>query len=165
MTKDQVITLFGYNDWANRRILECAARLADEQYFAEVGLAQGFGHASLHATLFHILRAAHGWRQGLQEGRQGEGLQPEQYPDLAAIRAGMEAESAAMQVYLGGLSDDQLAAPLQLIDRRGRVRDLLLWRVLVHLLYHGMQHRSEAAAMLTSFSQSPGDLDFIFYRG
>jgi uncharacterized damage-inducible protein DinB len=31
------------------------------------------------------------------------------------------------------------------------------------LLIHSIQHRSEAAAMLTDFGRSPGDIDYIFF--
>jgi uncharacterized damage-inducible protein DinB len=34
---------------------------------------------------------------------------------------------------------------------------------MIHVMNHGTQHRSEAAAILTSFNQSPGDLDFTMY--
>jgi uncharacterized damage-inducible protein DinB len=34
---------------------------------------------------------------------------------------------------------------------------------LTHLVIHGQQHRTECAAMLTNFEQSPGDIDFIYY--
>jgi uncharacterized damage-inducible protein DinB len=38
-----------------------------------------------------------------------------------------------------------------------------VWQILVHILYHSAQHRSEMAEMLTRYGQSPGDLDFVFY--
>jgi uncharacterized damage-inducible protein DinB len=34
---------------------------------------------------------------------------------------------------------------------------------MAHLVNHGTQHRSEAAAMLTEYGYSPGDIDFIIY--
>ncbi len=39
----------------------------------------------------------------------------------------------------------------------------MLWQLMLHLINHGTQHRSEAAALLTGYGQSPGDLDLILY--
>ena len=41
---------------------------------------------------------------------------------------------------------------------------LPLWRLLTHLAIHGVQHRSEAAAMMTALGQSPGNLDLFFFQ-
>jgi uncharacterized damage-inducible protein DinB len=38
-----------------------------------------------------------------------------------------------------------------------------LWQAMAHLVNHGTQHKTEAAAMLTDFGQSPGDIDMILY--
>jgi uncharacterized damage-inducible protein DinB len=38
-----------------------------------------------------------------------------------------------------------------------------LWQMMLHVANHGTQHRSEAAAMLTSFGHSPGNLDLLFH--
>jgi hypothetical protein len=45
----------------------------------------------------------------------------------------------------------------------GKSRSRILWHIMIHVMNHGTQHRSEAAAILTSFNQSPGDLDFTMY--
>lgn len=42
-------------------------------------------------------------------------------------------------------------------------RERLLWHCLLHVVNHGTQHRSEAAAILTGYGRSPGDLDFTAF--
>jgi uncharacterized damage-inducible protein DinB len=34
---------------------------------------------------------------------------------------------------------------------------------MMHVLFHGAQHRSEAAEMTTAYGFSPGDLDFFVF--
>jgi uncharacterized damage-inducible protein DinB len=63
-------------------------------------------------------------------------------------------EEAAMRAYLGSLSDE---------DAQGAFYDVILWQVIAHVSYHGMQHRSEAATLLTHFGHSPGDIDMVFW--
>jgi len=45
----------------------------------------------------------------------------------------------------------------------GALRKRVVWHILLDLIIHATQHRSEAAALLTSYGQSPGDFDFIMF--
>jgi len=54
------------------------------------------------------------------------------------------------------LTPDQFCAPASF--GHGGLRGTLL-----HLVNHGTQHRSEAAAMLMDFGHSPGDNDMIVF--
>jgi uncharacterized damage-inducible protein DinB len=42
-----------------------------------------------------------------------------------------------------------------------RFDDVPMWQLLAHVMNHGTQHRSEAAALLTDAGRSPGDLDMV----
>ncbi|MBV9787006.1 MAG: hypothetical protein JOZ51_02450, partial [Chloroflexi bacterium] len=45
----------------------------------------------------------------------------------------------------------------------GAVRERVVWHILLDVILHATQHRSEAAALLTSYGQSPGDYDFTMF--
>ena len=45
----------------------------------------------------------------------------------------------------------------------GALRERVVWQVLVDLIFHAAQHRSEAAALLTAYGHPPGDSDFILF--
>ena len=156
-----VQTLFNYHWHTTRRLLEKAVLLDDKNYRHN----PGYGRGSIHDLLFHLLVTNWMWRQGLETGRQPAPLSADDYPDLAALRAGLEAEQQAWDSYLAGLTPADLATELALTTRRGGQFPIVRWRVLHHLVLHGMQHHAELAQLLTSFDQSPGDIDFIFFNG
>ena len=62
------------------------------------------------------------------------------------------------------LTDEKLCNYLEYLSARGPYQ-IMLWQVMVHIVNHGTQHRSEAAAMLTNFGYSPGDVDMIDFLG
>jgi uncharacterized damage-inducible protein DinB len=65
---------------------------------------------------------------------------------------------------LARLTEEALAGPLDYRTTNGTAtREDRLWRLLLHLVNHGTQHRAEAAVALTAFGRSPGDVDLIVY--
>jgi uncharacterized damage-inducible protein DinB len=115
--------------------------------------------------LFHILAADHGWRVAIESGVQKPGLKAEAYPDIAALKNLLAEESLAWRDYLARLGDEDLNSNIKLKTLRGRERIFPQWRILIHVLLHGMQHQSELAQLLSEQDLSPGDIDFIFFSG
>ena len=149
--------LFRYNDWANERILATAERVTAEQ-FAQ---PNDFGWGSLNGALVHLMDAEYAWRVLLKEGEHVEWLQPEDFADVAAIRARWAQEREAFWRYLDSLSSDDLSATISYEGDTTRYR--ALWHCLAHVVNHGTQHRAECAALLTGFGHSPGNLDFTVF--
>lgn len=160
LAKEMILTLYEYNHWANQRIFDAAEKLNPSQWDAPNQIFP----RNLHTLLFHIVRTEWVWRELAQKG--GQISTPPQLEDLdtlESIKAFEEEQACQIQAYLNDMNDEVLRANLELQDRSGKKSTKKIWQMLVHPLMHSMQHRSEAAAVLTSLGQSPGDIDFIFY--
>lgn len=158
-SKSHLQTLFAYHWHTTQQLVECAAKLSTDAYMEH----PGFGHGSVHDLLFHLLRTNISWRRALETGRQLAPVKAEDYPTIDILRAGFEAELTTWQSMLERLSDNEIEASVSLLNWRGESWTIALWRVLHHLVLHGMQHHAELAQLLTSKGQSPGNIDFIFY--
>ena len=158
MQKQDTALLFDYNVWANRRILSAAEQVSVKQFAAPTA----FPHGSLHHTLIHLLDTEYGWRMLLQHNQQTGLLTEAELPTLDHIAARWREEAQATRDYLADLTDEALAGVVRYTVEEG-TRKPVLWHCLLHVVNHGTQHRSEAAAMLTGYGHSPGDLDFTFF--
>jgi uncharacterized damage-inducible protein DinB len=159
MNIQNIHQIFYYNYWANGRILSAAKNFTPEQLLAPAE----FPYGSLRATLVHLIEAEYGWRGLFENNKFNEDLKPEDFPDIQAITERARMEEQAMRAYLNGLTDEDAQSHKKYAADNGEARDRILWHCLYHVVNHGTQHRSEAAAMLTSFNASPGDLDFTAF--
>jgi uncharacterized damage-inducible protein DinB len=98
-----------------------------------------------------------------QHGQLTPDLSEADFPSLDALEQRWPEEQAAMRAYLAGLQDDDLAGMVRYTTGSGEKRERVLWHCLLHVVNHGTQHRSEAAALLTEYGHSPGDLDFTVF--
>lgn len=160
LTKNQYETLFAYHWHTTGQLIDYAAQLSQDDYHWK----SKDGRDSVHEVLFHILGADYGWREGLISGVQQAPLSRKDYPDLQALRTGFEREQSAWSEYLDNLTEEQIESEITLKRASGEAMTFILWRILQHVVMHGMQHHAEIAALLTEKGQSPGNIDFLFYR-
>lgn len=170
MKTDEIKLLYEYNYWADRLVLSACAKVSAEQYSAPSSFRTGY--ASLRATLVHMLDNVWQWRitcQGFyktlltEKEYDATELREAQFPTLEALEERWQKEQYELRTYISTLSDRQLNGILRYVFPGGLVRERLLWHILFDAFNHGTQHRSEAAALLTSYGQSPGDFDFTLF--
>jgi uncharacterized damage-inducible protein DinB len=145
-------TLYDYYYWATKKILAQAEQVTPEQWSGPPPV----GDRSLCETLAHMLDAEAGWRHSCSRP-----IEAADFPDAASLAARWREEEAAMRAYLASLSDEDLQGMFYDADMPDL--PLPLWQVIAHVSYHGMQHRSEAALLLSHFGHSPGGIDMVFW--
>lgn len=159
MNTQAIQLLYKYNSWANARILDAASMVTEEQFLA----AASHPHGGLRSTLTHILFAEWIWRKRWLDESPSARFKPEDFPNIASLRARWLQEEVALMRFTGSRTDEQLQRPFQYTSTEGVMYENILWEAMAHVVNHGTQHRSEAAAMLTEFGHSPGDIDLILF--
>ena len=159
MNKQDILTLYQYNQWANAKILNAAANITQEQYLEEAS----FPHGGLRGTLVHTLFAEWIWRKRWEGTSPTVRLKPEEFPNFESLRARWTEEERLLMTFVDGLTDARLDSHFDYTSTVGTPYKRILWHAMAHLVNHGTQHRSEAAAMLTNFGHSPGDVDMIYF--
>ena len=142
--------LYAYDRWATRRVLAATGNLAADEWPA----GEPIGARHLGEILVHTLGACQRWRHGLSGSAEVPRPERDPLPTLGALVAAWESEWEAIDAWLAGIDDAWLATIDEGVPR---------WQMLAHVVNHGTQHRSEAAALLTAAGHSPGDLDLFFF--
>ncbi|MGD8402824.1 MAG: DinB family protein [Anaerolineales bacterium] len=159
MKKDEILTLYKYNTWANARILNATSNVNQEQFLASTS----FSYGSLRDTLVHTLFAEWIWRRRWEGHSPTEWLTPEDFPTFKSLHEYWKTEEKNLTAFVDKVTQDMLSSIIHYQTMSGKPYQNTLWHLMLHLVNHGTQHRSEAAAMLTDFGHSPGDLDMIMY--
>ena len=160
MNKDYIRTLFRYNQWANARILDAAAKLSPEQFLAP----SEHPHRYLRGVLTHALFAEWIWRKRWEGESPTTRLKPDDFATFEALRSRWAQEEAELMKFIENVTEEKINAPFHYTSTEGTKYENLLWESMAHVVNHGMQHRSEAAAILTELGFSPGDLDLILFN-
>ncbi len=154
--------LIDYNYWANKCILDHAAKLTDAQL--NEPQSPGISAGSFRQTLVHVMGAEWIWRMRMQHDVSPTALPQEaEFPTLSSLTTRWAEEERLMREFVATLTDDSLAAVVNYNSTNGAARANIRAHCLTHVVFHGMQHRSECAVLLTNYGFSPGNIDLIYY--
>jgi uncharacterized damage-inducible protein DinB len=104
------------------------------------------------------------WRRRLQGEQMPSSFPVEtDFPTPQSLCDAWVADEQQMRSFLETLTDEFLQSTLEYKNTKGVPFKNVAWNILAHVVNHATQHRAEAAAMLTDFGHSPGDVDMIFY--
>ncbi len=155
-----IVSLYDYNAWANRHLLDLAERVEPAKLTQPIGMSFG----SILDTLSHVCNAEGIWLS------RWHGDSPRVAPKvgglgLAELRERLTARDQEIRTFVGGLTRAELDQPRDYTDFQGRSFTTPIWQLLLHVINHGTHHRSEASTMLTDLGTPPPPLDLIaFFR-
>jgi uncharacterized damage-inducible protein DinB len=153
---ETLLVFVRFHAWANQRILATAAELTDDEFRRATTL----DHGSAFQTLRHLVDVDWSWRELCEGNDVGQTCLWDTgvaLDDLESIREVCTREDDRLRRYVGSLDEAALVEPLDMGEERAIPR----WLILVHVVNHGTQHRSELARYLTECGHSPGELDLL----
>jgi uncharacterized damage-inducible protein DinB len=139
--------------------LNAAVPITPEQFAAPAS----FPHGGLRGTLVHALFAEWIWRKRWEGTSPTHRLKSEDFPTVQSLRSRWLDEETQLMNFVDSVSDEQLNGTFSYTNTSGQPFTRVLWQAMAHVVNHGTQHRTEAAAMLTDLGHSPGDLDMIYF--
>lgn len=163
MFLDAIRRLYDYQREVTDHVLDVSAQLSNEEFVSIVVE----GQPSIRDTLFHlvdVIETHFAW-WSFSTDRQVPELverQPLQFNDAKSISEYWKTVDQKVARFVGSLeSDAQLDTPFVRAFPDGSENKRLLWEMLLHVINHGTQHRSEVAMMLTVLGHSPGDMEIL----
>lgn len=153
-------TLCAHASWANRRVLEAAGRLTVGQFAAVDHPSVG----SARDLLVRMVGAERAWLARARSEAVPPELDPNAFPDAAAVAAVWAPLDEASRAFVDGLSERQPTGLVRDVDGDGSARSVPLWQVLLEGATDAARRRGELALVLTEKGHAPGPLavrDFL----
>jgi uncharacterized damage-inducible protein DinB len=156
--QDDVVALFAYDRWANRKVLDACRKLTAEQYVAEPVP----GLSSVRSTIYHIARATE-FNLRTLTGDADDPIPTEgalaTVDDVAKL---LERAYRRVEELLPTLTPDWLNTVLTL-RAIGRTFTLPRWAILRHIVNHSSYHRGQVASKLKRFGIEQPITDFFWW--
>jgi uncharacterized damage-inducible protein DinB len=148
---------YGYHFSENRKIWdEYISPLRVDQFI----IPANYSHGSVRDQIVHMMSVDELWFSGLNKDEFPEPFKQADKDDRKFIRAYWDQVEQKMRAYLDQLQDEELfSKPFA----EGEDKDLIVWQVLLHVVNHGTDHRSQLLRHLHDMGIKTTSQDYIFY--
>lgn len=159
MTMNHIQRLYDYNDWAWQQVFPSLAQLDDPAYKAD----RGFFWGSLHGLMVHSMSAEYIWYQRIMGNSPAAMLDPADYADFTVVQAQWTEIDGKLRQFVATLADQDLAQQVEYTDTRGQPYATQLGDILLHVVNHATEHRSQMTPVLFALNVPTPPLDYIFF--
>lgn len=161
MTPEYYRTLYDYNAWANRRVLDACAGLTAEQFTKDLGSS----FPTIRDTLTHIVWGQWLWLERWNGRSHGPERPWPEFADVASLRRECEKLDQDLVRYVAGLKGADLERVLDYKTSAGKPGSNPLWQMLSHLANHSTYHRGQVTTLLRQIGANAISTDLIaFFR-
>jgi len=161
MNPTEMLTLYEYNAWADRRAMLAASALSPEQFTKT--LCSSF--PSVRDTLAHIYGVEWLWLERFQ------GRSPSAIPDAKEFDGAEKLQTRWAEFeptllnFVRGLTQEDLDRMMEYKTMKFGVYKNPLWQSMLHLVNHGTYHRGQVTTILRQLDAQPILTDLMhFYR-
>ena len=155
-------TLYAFNYWAKKRIMEIVETLSFDQCRKDMGSS----HGGIRGTLVHTMGAEEVWLKRWK-GETTTGLPKED--DFQTIESLADRwktiETNVLRFCEELKSDDDIMRRFEYKDLKGNAYTAILYQAMQHLVNHSSYHRGQIVTLLRQQGMRPVATDLIaFYR-
>lgn len=152
-----IIAFAHYNKWANGRLLDTAKLVPNDQLMSAPLLSQ----KSAFQTLRHMLDIEWSWRLACEGKPATEPLwKAEPLEDFPSVNDYWRAEDNRLIAYIETLREIEFE---RTVTPSWLKQTYSIKNILLHILNHQTDHRSEVGWHFTKLGYSPGDIGFLDY--
>lgn len=159
MTPQEMLVLYEFNAWADRRMLGAVAAVKQEEFLRPMGSSFG----SLRDTAAHIYGAEWVWLERFQ-GRSPASL-PEaaEFQDVASLQKKWAELEGRLLGFVGSQTQEDLNRIMEYKTLKYGVYRNPLWQSMQHVVNHGTYHRGQVTTLLRQLGAQPVLTDLMHY--
>ena len=159
MTTAETQELFAFNAWANRRIFDGVAQLAEADYLRDLKSS----HGGVHGTLCHIVWAEHLWLTRWLGEPKPAVAQGKDLASLTEVRARWEEVEAERGRFLRDLTEAKLGDSVAIKPTTGGEYRHTFADMFRHAVDHSSYHRGQVVTLMRQLGVKPPSTGLILF--
>lgn len=150
--------LYHYNTWAFQQLWNRARQLSDDQFTQDTGYSVG----SLRDHFVHVASVDTRWFARVRGHTVPDRLLPDDFPTVADVERMWDVIYRDLTPVIDDLADAKLTEKITYTSR-GTTYTHPNWRILLHVLNHGTDHRAQMLYALHQLGVKTFEQDFVYY--